>query len=702
MQSPSTPASIIKEIYTRRTGMFGLLLLGTCVLLYANWRAPLHNFDDVPHLYHAFGYSWREWFEPKPSISYNPVAMFSWAVDLKLFGDGRSPADGQPLDLGPGPDGQRRKAITTPPPGPFPFAVPPAWGMRLMNGLYHLLAGYVLWLLLRRLEAGEGMSALIALLWVAHPMACESVAWVCERKNVLVALFGFAALWACAEGRRTKGEVRRADDSSFALRPSNFVWWRWPAVAVFYTLAILSKSSAAGLLPLLAVLAVIDPGARTHSTKSVRRWLELALGLAVPVAITVIVSRATMATHVYDVVPPPGGSVWTAVLTDTEIFARYIKNILVPLDLSFFYGVQPVLSLSDPRPWMYGTLLVLICGGSIWLAERERRPLALLGLCWFFFALAPNANLVGVPYWMQDRYVYLAAPGFLLMFCCGLQGQLRYVPDFAPRVPAAACAGVGVIALLGAFRAPLFEHSDYYLLDAVARQPDSAMARLQAAEVLKLRFHRYSMAGDMPNPALARLSAKTLVSLYEGIEACPDLRCHIDAFTVRVRRAEALLSLDHWQESRAALGTVPPRDATMLTTVDEQGRKLARGRMEQSSGYLPRTLATAWGIVGESELRQSGQKDLPLAQRIEHTEQAIATADESINVVPHDYTAHVLKGRALICLADLFAEAQDMETALQHYETGISVLKSVPPGSRSFIAARMIVENVGPPEGPRR
>lgn len=61
----------------------------------------------------------------------------------------------------------------------------------ITNIFLHALCGIVLYPLLRRLNAPG--ASLICLWFVVHPLQVESVAWICQRKTILGALFGFAA-----------------------------------------------------------------------------------------------------------------------------------------------------------------------------------------------------------------------------------------------------------------------------------------------------------------------------------------------------------------------------------------------------------------------------------------------------------------------------------------------------------------------------
>src|SRR2546421_3846463 len=103
-------------------------------------------------------------------------------------------------------------------------------GYHWVNIFYHAANALLLWRILVRLKVPGALLA--AAIFALHPVQVESVAWITERKNVLMGLFFLLTLlgWVAFVDERTK---RR---------------WLWYAVAlVFYLLALSAKATACTL-----------------------------------------------------------------------------------------------------------------------------------------------------------------------------------------------------------------------------------------------------------------------------------------------------------------------------------------------------------------------------------------------------------------------------------------------------------------------
>ena len=63
------------------------------------------------------------------------------------------------------------------------------------NLIIHSLAALFLFGFLKQATKARWPSAFVALAFALHPLHVESVAWIAERKDVLCAMFWFAAMW---------------------------------------------------------------------------------------------------------------------------------------------------------------------------------------------------------------------------------------------------------------------------------------------------------------------------------------------------------------------------------------------------------------------------------------------------------------------------------------------------------------------------
>ena len=104
------------------------------------------------------------------------------------------------------------------------------WPYHLVNILMHAASGLALWQVLRTLNVRGAWVG--AALWVLHPVAVESVAWITELKNTQSALFYLLSIWFFVKWRQAA--FWRPQKESWRLK-SITRWrccagfWLWPA-----------------------------------------------------------------------------------------------------------------------------------------------------------------------------------------------------------------------------------------------------------------------------------------------------------------------------------------------------------------------------------------------------------------------------------------------------------------------------------------
>jgi tetratricopeptide (TPR) repeat protein len=265
------------------------------------------------------------------------------------------------------------------------FGVGPAGHHATSAGL-HAANAVLAFLALSELTGTRWRAAFAAALFAVHPLRVESVAWVAERKDVLSACFGLAALWAWARFART--ETR----SSY-----------WGSVGLFAA-GLMAKPMLV-TLPFLFLLLDAWPLGRLESLRALwprlrEKWPFFALA-AGSCLVTLAAQEPAMMKVPFEV------RLENALLA----YAEYLRRVVDPRELAAMYPYREVISTR--------ALLVagLVVGGvSVTaLVQARRRPWLLVGWLWFAGMLVPTLGLVQVGWQaFADRYTYLPFLGLAL------------------------------------------------------------------------------------------------------------------------------------------------------------------------------------------------------------------------------------------------------------------------------------------------
>jgi len=274
------------------------------------------------------------------------------------------------------------------------FGPTPA-GFHLTSMLVHAGVGVLLYLFAARL-LDDGVAALgAALLFVVHPVHTEAVTYLSGRSDPLAALFLLAALW-------------------WFLEPSR------PALALgAFLLALLSRETTMGLLPLLVLVDVTDARRRgealrgTWGRRITRRYLPYAGVVGLYLVMRWLVVRGIDVTK--ETAAPP---LTTRLLTMPQVVLQYVGLLVFPRDLHMERNAVPVSSPLDLA--VLGATAVLAL--AAWAVVRWRRsawPVA-FGCAWFALALLPVANLFPLSTLMAEHWLYVPSMGLFIAAGWGL------------------------------------------------------------------------------------------------------------------------------------------------------------------------------------------------------------------------------------------------------------------------------------------
>lgn len=263
-------------------------------------------------------------------------------------------------------------------------------GHHLTSALIHAANAALVFLLLKRLIGATGRSLAVALLFAAHPLRVESVAWLSERKDILCGLFFLLTLLAY---------------TAYARRPRMVAY---AAVVVLYALGLMSKTMIVTLPFLLLLLDAWPLGrlSRVNGGKLILEKLPL-------LALAVIASAWTVVQQGAGAALAPWAHLTLAQRLGNALVSvpRYLWKIVRPVDLSILY-VHPG-SWAGWKVIASATLVLAITAACIYFARR--RPYLIVGWLWFCGMLVPVSGIVQAgDQAMADRYTYLPAIGLVM------------------------------------------------------------------------------------------------------------------------------------------------------------------------------------------------------------------------------------------------------------------------------------------------
>lgn len=486
------------------------------------------------------------------------------------------------------------------------------------NLAWHACAAFALFLAAWRLcgqlpgePLGYGARYAAALLGAAlfalHPLRCESVCWITERRDVLSAPFLFFALFAWLGWTHSRSRVS------------------YTCALVCFAIALLAKATVVVAPVWLLVLDVWPLGRwRTLGARRVLREIAPFAALAGIVSIVAIAgqkeSAALLSLEQY------GAAARAVVALGAPVF--YLAKTIVPVGLSPLYELPLPDLVFAPRYLAPAVACVVLTG--VLFALRRRAPAAWWTWVACLAAIAPVSGILQAGTQLAaDRYTYLAfAP---LAVCAGavLVRLAQTRPVARAAVGTAAFAVCAALALGARSQARVWNDSETLWRHVLALAPDSHTGHENLGDALVALGHNSTDAASAARCyAEAREHFQRSIALrpyprrYFNLGAAEKNLADIDT----ERRTELLASADANMRAGAELaranGIAIKPDTIFIHAVvlREQGRPadalpLARAAAAGMPGHVPARLLLG-DLLGKLGRTAEAKVELELAARL--------------------------------------------------------------------------------------
>lgn len=287
---------------------------------------------------------------------------------------------------------------------------PSPFGYHVVNVMIHACNMALIFAILSRLLLLAGWTpkrtrvaaAVGAAVFLAHPLATESVSYIAGRSESLGAFFVLAAY------------------ALFLYRREQEIRWRdAAAILALFALGVATKENMVAFAGILLLTDWIFPRATSR-----RLYLVLAPG-----ALLAIIAVLRMLTH--------GGNAGFSMreftwyqysFTQARAIFAYIRLAVLPLGQSVDHDFPISYTILQHGAWMYASaLVVLIALAVLW---RRRYALACFGLLMFLIWLAPTSSIIPIADPFVERRMYLPMVG-LILIACDVLSRLRLSPPIA-------------------------------------------------------------------------------------------------------------------------------------------------------------------------------------------------------------------------------------------------------------------------------
>jgi tetratricopeptide (TPR) repeat protein len=462
-------------------------------------------------------------------LHYHPLTMLSFATDYAVFG----------LD---------------------------PRGFHFTNLLLHIINVLLLFLLMRKVIRADGLSFGLALLFAAHPMNVEAVAWVTARKDVLYAVFYLAALNVYLAYLRETSNRR-------------FYYF----TILLFLFSVLSKSAAV-TLPFILVL--IDLSERRADTKAMlfEKLPMIAISIAAG-ALSVFTQSETVGAAVAQ-----GYAFTDRIVLFFYAIGYYLTQLFVPHGLSvihlFPFKQNGFFSLSVYLIAAAGMLAIAI---PLALRKVSRELFFLFAA--FIICLLPVLQIVPFAQSITaERFAYMPY-ALALLFAGAAFARGGWLNNVTARKAFTGTAIVIVIifSVLIVRRVDVWKTGFTLYADALEKNPGSPMvltmcgtAKLETNEYADARQYFERAAAIDPNDALTRFSLGTAHLHLQNYRDAVDwlskaLHTNPESEDARYNRMLAYNGLAQY-------------DSAMLDLNELIGRKPAKGEYYYARALLYSTL----------------------------------------------------------------------------------------------------------------
>jgi len=524
----------------------------------------------------AVGNDFVNWDDPRTVVSNPLIRNLSWRGFLRMF-------DARTADTYLAPVVYLTYAIEY----RF-FGVKSAFIYHLDNVIIHIINSVLVFCFILILSRKIPVALIAALLFGVHPLNCESVAWVTERKDVLSALFYVLAMIFYLKARQKR----------FGL---------------FFTLSImsavlssLSKPMAVSLPFVLILCDILER--RPLSLKAVVEKSPFFVFSCLFAAFT-FHFQSQSCPQTLKVV-----EVGRNLLVSSKALMTYLSKTVVPVKLSILHPGPKEVSIGDPAYFLslVGVAVILIVS----MASLKKTRTIFFSVFFFLVTIGPVVGIVPISqHFIAERYMYIPSIG--LFFLAAYYWHALYVHiGRGPKAWRVLLTGimVVVIVLLGAKaydRNKVWRSSGTLWQNALDQYPDSITAKRQL-ESYELRTGGFDAGFGKLSARIARMQYKQKL-FGKAIKICEDaIKAGAGSAEIYLMAGDSHFELGNYDDAIKYYDKAVEKEENPAETYAKMGLAFAKkGEGERAAAHLKKAFELDGQLQQNEVYRLAYEKVVP-------------------------------------------------------------------------------------------
>lgn len=132
--------------------------------------------------------------------------------------------------------------------------------------------------------------------------------------------------------------------------------------------------------------------------------------------------------------------------TGAQTLGEYLKLMVFPYELSFYYGYAKTSTVGLKNPWVWASIFCHLFLVFLALWQIKKRPLITMGIAWYFFSILLFSNWIELVAGMVgERLAFTASAGFCIFFAAII---FWIKPNFSFKKPRWIELAVGLVIIL--------------------------------------------------------------------------------------------------------------------------------------------------------------------------------------------------------------------------------------------------------------